>query len=105
MISIEEESKQLLSTNNEVLPPNCLFMSCCFHLVGFEEDEWMNTTCSHNTTNSINDSSSSLLGSHEKDGKGDLLRLIRRGMGTIFWDVHESVTHVIVADGSDAKTR
>eukprot|EP00551_Chaetoceros_affinis_P009114 CAMPEP_0203678320 /NCGR_PEP_ID=MMETSP0090-20130426/31554_1 /ASSEMBLY_ACC=CAM_ASM_001088 /TAXON_ID=426623 /ORGANISM="Chaetoceros affinis, Strain CCMP159" /LENGTH=365 /DNA_ID=CAMNT_0050545517 /DNA_START=198 /DNA_END=1295 /DNA_ORIENTATION=+ len=26
-------------------------------------------------------------------------------MGTVFWEVHESITHVVVADGSDGKLR
>ena len=68
-------------------------MSCCFHLVGFEDEHISNP------------SGDSSLGCNGNDDKQELLRLIRRGAGTVFWDVHESITHMIVASGSDAKLR
>jgi hypothetical protein len=34
-----------------------------------------------------------------------LSRLIRRGLGTIHWDLNEAVTHVIVNDHSDSSIR
>lgn len=102
--TLEEQCKSLSDVG---IPINNLFMQCCFHLVGFEEDEWMkNPNQNNNNLPSLSkESKTKTIETKNDGGKQDLLRLIRKGMGTIFWDVHESITHVIVADGSDAKLR
>ena len=83
------------------MPPNNLFMSCCFYLEGFEDnDDWMISMAED-----TNDYTKIYNSEESGSGKQQLLRLIRRAMGTVFWDVHECITHVIVADGTDAKRR
>lgn len=57
---------------------NDLFESCRFLLLGFETDSAV---------------------------KGKLSRLIRRGKGTIYWELNEMITHVIVADDCDEMHR
>lgn len=84
------------------MPPNNLFVSCCFYLVGFGDDDGYNMTLTAEDTNYNTGNNHSR---EQGNSKKQLLRLLRRGMGTVFWDVHESITHVIVADGSDAKQR
>lgn len=43
-----------------------------------------------------------LLGFEEEDNEVLLLeKLIRRGQGTIYYEINESITHVVVNDGSD----
>jgi hypothetical protein len=55
---------------------NKLFSSCRFLLVGFEE---------------------------QSDSKQKLSKLIRRSMGTIYWELNELITHLIVeTDCADA---
>ena len=60
--------------------PNPLFSSCQFYLVGFDTD--------------VADAE-----------RTKLCRLLRRGMGTIYWDFHEGITHVIVHDQCDDAVR
>ena len=67
----------LIDSLNEQLEPGTsragdIFATCNFFLVGFDEEaDPVNLT---------------------------LGRLIRRGLGTIFWEFHEGITHVIVHD-------
>ncbi len=74
------------------VPPNNLFSSCCFMFIGFTEKD-----------------SDRILSENEKDEamsiKQSLSGLIRRSMGTIFWNVNVNITHVIVSDRCDKKTR
>ena len=60
--------------------PVPLFSSCQFYLVGFDTEE-------------------------ADLERTKLCRLLRRGMGTIFWDFHEGITHVIVYDQCDDAVR
>lgn len=60
--------------------PLLLFSSCQFYLVGFDTEE-------------------------ADLERTKLCRLLRRGMGTIFWDFHEGITHVIVHDQCDDTVR
>ena len=59
------------------------------------------------TTNSSvsNNSSGSNKKLETRHVKQMVSKLIRQQMGTIFWNVHESLTHVIVADNIDTKLR
>lgn len=66
--SLPNALNQLLQTYSG---PDPLFSACQFYLIGFQEDT---------------------------DVFRDLTRLIRRGMGTIYWEFQEAVTHVIVND-------
>jgi len=92
---LEMATKSLLS--DMAVPPNPLFSGCCFYLVGFPQEE----------LNHMNRMSSSLSSrDHSRIKlKKDFCRLIRRGMGTIFWEVNKDITHVIVSEESDMKTR
>ena len=55
-----------------------VFSACYFHLVGFTEDSDL----------------------HVKIG-----RLIRAGLGTIYWEFNDAISHVIVNDGTDESVR
>lgn len=83
--------------SDRVVPPNPLFTDCSFYLVGFLRDEFNLNKCDESSLQ-IRDQSSVQL-------KKDFCRLIRRCMGTIYWDVHEAITHVVVNEESDMKTR
>lgn len=61
-----------------------------------------NATTNSSVSNNSNGNSKKLESRHVKQM---LSKLIRQQMGTIFWDVHESLTHVIVADNMDTKLR
>jgi hypothetical protein len=43
-----------------------------------------------------------LLGFEEDSKEANLLeKLIRRGQGTIFWELNETITHILIQDGCD----
>lgn len=56
-----------------------LFASCKFYLIGFDEVE--------------------------SNDHGKLSKLIRRGMGTIYWELNEIITHIIVNDDCEDTLR
>lgn len=94
--NLYQQCQELLMDNK--LPPNPLFSSCSFLLVGFlpvihsvdEDDENLNDMTDVDTSRLI---------------RNEFSRLIRRCMGTIYWKPSVSITHVIVSDFTDAKTR
>jgi hypothetical protein len=55
--------------------PSALFSAWHFYFAGFSDDD--------------------------RSLRNQLGNLLRRGLGTIHWDFHEGITHVIVRDGSD----
>jgi twin BRCT domain len=61
--------------------PHSLFSCCQFYLMGFLEDD---DNDNNNTT-------------AETERQG-ICRLIRRGMGTIAWEFHSDITHVVIRD-------
>lgn len=90
-----DEKQYLLkiTTENDEFPPllqeiqvlledtgnrNSLFESCRFLLLGFQEDSQVKAKLSH---------------------------LIRRGKGTIYWELNEEITHIVVADDCDETHR
>jgi len=79
-VSLQDTIAEQLSCPENCRIKNCtLFSSCKLHLVGFED------------------------GSETHIQLG---RLIRRGLGTIFWEFNvDSVSHVIVNDGCDISVR
>jgi len=91
--SLEAAMKELLSEGK--VPPNPLFSSCSFFLVGFPLDDRTNTNA---------EESGMEQGSPLKVKKY-LCLLIRRGMGTVFWDVNRHISHVVVSEHCDMKTR
>jgi len=92
----KEECEKLLSPG--FLAHNALFSMCYFYLVGFDEDTLdIDETPNYAETKKVSENSG--------EGKKSLLQIIRRGMGTNLWNVHESITHVIVGDGLDTKLR
>ena len=76
------EPLSLPAALNQILPTasfnDRIFTSCIFLLVGFDEN------------------SEELL---------QLGQLIRKGWGTIYWDMNDSISHLIVADGCDEAVR
>ena len=85
-----------------------LFVSCHFLLVGFDNDN------DNNDNDGVNGQNGALLSSSSTSSsllsfKNKLCKLIRRGQGTIYWDIHPRITHIIVHyhpsrnrhDGSD----
>lgn len=68
-------NEQLIQTQQR---PSMIFSSCHFLLLGFEK---------------------------ESDLKTKLSRLIRWGMGTIYWELNESITHVIVSNECEDEYR
>ena len=75
--------KAALSNLLENINQSMLFADCVFHLVGFDENDTSTATTTTTTR------------------KVQLSRLIRRGTGTIYWDMNESVTHIVVNDGCE----
>ena len=98
--SIQEECNNILMNNT-----TNLFISCCFYFVGFEGDEWMTSTNSNSSNAAASVTVTSNSNNSNRNDKHKLSRIIRKCLGTIYWDVHESITHVIVADGIDPKLR
>jgi len=74
-MSLEQALDQQLRDRKQHLS---VFSACQFHLVGFKEDSDV----------------------HVKLG-----RLIRAGLGTIYWEFNEAISHVIVNDGTDESVR
>ena len=90
-------TKSLLEGDTPLrVPPNPLFSSYCFFLVGFPRNE---------LGFSVHESKLSSSTSASLKLKHDFCRLIRRCMGTIFWEVNKDITHVIVNEGCDLKVR
>jgi hypothetical protein len=58
-----------------------IFSACQFYFLGFADDD-----ADQSLSNSIS-------------------RLIRRGMGTIYWHANHAITHIVVQDGCDESTR
>ncbi len=92
-----------------------LFIACSFYLVGFDSTADDENFDSNNIVGTFRkqrtkkakknrEGLSSLPSFIVKDYE-KIRRLIRRGLGTVYWAVHESITHVIVADGIQAKLR
>jgi hypothetical protein len=102
--SFLENSLKSLLAENAVLP-NPLFSGCCFYLVGFPEEDL--EKIGEMAPSSVKGASSNLSNGHHSRMKLkiDFCRLIRRCMGTIFWEVNKDITHVIVDEESDMKTR
>ena len=100
---LENALKPLLVEN--AVPPNPLFSGCCFYLVGFPEEDL--EKIGEMAPSSVKGASSNLSNGHHSRMKlkMDFCRLIRRCMGTIFWEVNKDITHVIVNEESDMKTR
>lgn len=81
--SLPEAIDQQLQQNSTKDDNWLLFSACHFYLVGFDdEDKGSNDVLVNN-----------------------LSRLIRRGLGTIYWEFHDVVTHVIVNDQADPSIR
>ncbi len=74
------------------VPPNNLFSSCCFMFIGFTEKDSKGTQSEDEKVEITNIQES-------------LSCLIRRSMGTIFWNANLNITHVIVSERCDTKTR
>lgn len=64
------------TTDDDALASSLLFMDCQFLLIGFEQEE-----------------------------RNLLTSLVGRGCGTIYWELHDSITHVIVRDECDEMIR
>lgn len=80
------------------VPLNPLFSACFFFLVGFCEDIPNDGKGDGDFTTHQHDTNGMAI-------KQKCLRLVRRCMGTVVWDLNESITHVIVKDGCDPKLR
>lgn len=91
-----QQCQELLMDNK--LPPNPLFSSCSFLLVGFLPVIQDSDADNENIHNMIDVETSRLI-------RNEFSRLIRRCMGTIYWEPSVSITHVIVSDFTDAQTR
>ena len=90
-------TKSLLEGDTPLrVPPNPLFSSYCFFLVGFPRNE---------LGFSVHESKLSSSTSASLKLKHEFCKLIRRCMGTIFWEVNKDITHVIVNEGCDLKVR
>jgi len=74
--------EQLLPELNKQLlvdrPDSEIFLDCQVFLVGFDD---------------------------QREVKIKLSRLLRRGMATIYWDLNDEITHVIIADGLEDQVR
>lgn len=79
-----------------VLPPNALFSTCSFLLLGFPAVFEKNDTFVSRDT--IDVQTGRMI-------RNELSRLIRRCMGTIYWEPNDFITHVIVSEYADGKTR
>lgn len=80
------------------VPRNPLFSNCSFFLVGFPVIDWTNGNGNDLSSKQKNESSSLVL-------KQNLCTLIRRCMGTIYWEPNRNISHVIVNEQCDIKTR
>ena len=76
------------------VPVSNLFIGCVFLLVGFDDDD-------------DGDAHPEGFGSRQDDVNfvSDLRCLIRRGKGTIFWEPHDTLTHIIVRDSCPSDLR
>jgi hypothetical protein len=76
---IESEASLVASLaemlRHEISCPSILFSAGHFYLAGFTEND--------------------------RSLRNQLGKLLRRGLGTIYWDFHDGISHVIVKDGSD----
>jgi hypothetical protein len=76
------EPISLFAVLNQILPiasfNDRIFSSCIFMLVGFDE---------------------------QSEERIQLGQLIRKGWGTIYWEMNDSVSHLIVSDGCDESVR
>ena len=94
--NLYQRCQELLMDNK--LPPNPLFSGCSFLLVGFlpaidynnSDDDIMSAMTDVETSRLV---------------RNEFSRLIRRCMGTIYWKPSVSITHIIVSDFTDGKTR
>lgn len=68
-----------LALGAELSTPTALFSSGNFYMVGFS--------------------------GKDQSVRNQLGKLLRRGMGTIYWDYHDGISHVIVNDGADSAIR
>ena len=84
---------QRLGTAGGTIPPNPLFAGLYFYWVGFDDDEEED-----NGNDNGNGVSTVAL-------KQQLMRLVRRSMGTILWDVSDRITHVVVCQNCNRKAR
>jgi hypothetical protein len=95
--SLEIQVNQLLYKSK--IPPNPLFSNCCFYLVGFPDND---LTTGNDLPLKHKNENSPLLPVFLKR---NLCTLIRRCTGTIFWEPNRNISHVIVNEECDIKTR
>ncbi|CAB9513288.1 Topoisomerase (DNA) II binding protein 1 [Seminavis robusta] len=74
LASLLDQALLLGGTGGGDQQPTPLFSTFQFYLIGFDQDATANKE------------------------QAQLCRLIRRGMGTVFWEFHPNITHVIVYD-------
>lgn len=103
-ISLVQDCDELLPPGK--LPPNPLFSGLCFYFVGFDDDEEEEEDENAMSCRDGDDT--------RQNGKVDLsiatlkqklFRLLRRGMGTILWDLSDRITHVVVCQNCNLKAR
>lgn len=98
--AMEASLKELLL--EEKIPPNFIFSNNCFYLVGFPPILTLDSSRNHDPPSCRSSKSSHVPSSNMTL---DFCRLIRRCMGTIYWETNESISHVIVHYECDAKIR
>jgi len=86
-LSLQDTCDELL----ERIPANPMLSGCCFLLVGFSNKDWLGTNF-----NSLQQIHQNAKNDEELKFKQSLSKMIRRCMGTIYWDIHANITHVIV---------
>jgi twin BRCT domain len=77
VVSLRESLEHAL--RSEFCSPSTLFSAASFYLVGFSEKD--------------------------RSLRNQLGILLHRGLGTIYWDYHNGISHVIVNDGADNSIR
>lgn len=87
---LEEVCDRLLVPGK--VPLNPLFSTCFFFLVGFSDNDDCNDDNNRYESNAM-------------ASKQKFLRLVRRCMGTVLWDLNERITHVVVNDRCDPKVK
>ena len=93
----------------ESISMNSLFINCSFFFIGFD-DEVKNIMIGNesNIDKNINDcdnaNNMNIGNRNDLSSLQTLARLIRHGMGTRYWDLTSSITHVIVNETCDPVT-
>lgn len=86
-LSLQDTCDELL----ERIPANPMLSGCCFLLIGFSNKDSAGTTF-----NSLQQMHQNGEDDKALKLKQSLSQMIRRCMGTIYWDINVNITHIIV---------